>query len=62
MLAHLLRILLDQFFDVREHQYARLRPLHHSILAQRGNNVTLACAGRQNQTGVTGWIELKPSV
>ena len=52
MLTHLLGVLLDQFFNVREHQDSCVWPLLHSVFAQRSNDVAFTRASWQDQARI----------
>jgi hypothetical protein len=46
VLAHLFGVLLDQFFDMSQHQDAGFRPLLQRILTLSGDDVLFAAASR----------------
>jgi hypothetical protein len=62
VLKHLFGVLLNQLFDVRQHEDARLGVGLKRSLAQGGDNVALACASRKHEARVAPVAGLKPSV
>ena len=62
MLAHLLRVLLDELLNVREHEHARLRPTRERVAAERGDDVALPCAGWEHEARVPGRVRAEPRI